>query len=172
MRDDAGMLARSDSLTTLPTPAQVAAGVVKPAALKVAELNIRRLNELREKIIERQRALIAGSRHRENEGTRMSALERERLEIERQIGAARRAAGPLRETYAKEVERVLMPIVLGAADRIVKLLEELKAEIAAAHECHLEAMHAGGAVPMLPGLPSAGFELAARELAKLGGRQP
>jgi hypothetical protein len=152
------------------TPAAIAASVAKSSALKVAELRITRLNEQREQIVDKQRALIAGApgdRDTPEISRPMVELQGQRLEIEAQIGAARRASAKDRDAHGRAVSAALLPIVRAAAARIVALLGELQAEIATSHACWTEAERAGGSVPALPGLAGvAAFELEARRLAE------
>src|SRR6478672_6840240 len=93
------------------TPAAIAASVAKSSALKVAELRITRLNEQREQIVDKQRALIAGApgdRDTPEISRPMVELQGQRLEIEAQIGAARRASAKDRDAHGRAVSAALL----------------------------------------------------------------
>ncbi|MET4698979.1 putative DNA-binding protein (UPF0251 family) [Constrictibacter sp. MBR-5] len=130
-----------DPAIDAPSPAAIAASVKRPAALIEAEANSRRLRDARELAHEEARALV-GNRGDMRTGraaeVRIAELEAARLELERQINAARPALLALRREHAARVRKALEPAMRQAATVAVRAIAELTAALTTLEAAEVE----------------------------------
>ena len=153
-----------------PTPAAVAAEIAQTAEHVAAETALAELRDRREALKAEAEATVirrdATGGHSRRDGISLAAFQRDRLAVEAEITAARRAIEPMRQEHGRRVAEALAERSAAAAAAGLQALAVLHAaadELAAVASAVNRAAHTAGAYhPAVCPLPACRTSAASR----------
>jgi hypothetical protein len=131
------------------SPAVIAEGVRRPAALQLGERQLGQLRQKRQELVDELRSLIASRGSAPDDsgtGRKINALDRERIAVEAEIDKLRASLAPVLAARGALVADALRPRDQDAARRVVQAIAEIREAMADMNEIGAAVRAAGGDV--------------------------